>query len=199
MIKTQAVVSGCGVLAVLLAASHASGAPAPTACGPATASVNDLSDRGREQVRNGRFAEAEACFLRAREQQSGTVQWTNLGSLYWDWAKDLHAARKDDESKRRLAQSAAAFEGAFKAKDGPPPAAVHHLLAGDYFNLGQKDKAIAELESCCGGPMRSVPIASARTTCSTSSSASRWPRCPKKRGRSRTNCSRRAAGWSRLT
>ena len=139
-------VSGCGVLAVLLAASGAAGAPAPVTCGPATASVNDLSDRGREQIRSGRFGEAEACFLRAREKSGGSVQWTNLGSMYWDWAKELHVAGKDDESKRRIAQSAAAFEGALKAKDGPPPAAVHHLLAGDYFNLGKKDKAIAELE-----------------------------------------------------
>ena len=135
-----------GLFAVVLAASNVPGASAPEACGPKTTSVKALLDRGIDHAKNGRFAQAEPCFLLAREQSSGSQQWINLGSLYWDWAKELHAAGKNDESKRRLAQSAAAFEGAFQAKDGPPPALVHHLLAGDYFNLDQVDKAIAELE-----------------------------------------------------
>jgi tetratricopeptide (TPR) repeat protein len=136
---------GC-LIALVLAASTAPATSAPLTCGPRTTVVKDLQDRGIDHARHGRFAEAEPCFLLAREQASGVQQWTNLGSLYTDWGKALLAAGKDAEAKPRIEQSAAAFEAAFKAPGGPPPAQAHYLLAGDYYTLGQRDKAIAQLE-----------------------------------------------------
>jgi len=136
---------GC-LLALVLAASTAPAASPPLTCGPRTTVVKDLQDRGIGHATHGRFAEAEPCFLLAREQVSGVQQWTNLGSLYTDWAKALFAAGKESEAQRRTEQSAAAFEEAFKAPGGPPIAQAHYLLAGDYYELGKRDKAIAQLE-----------------------------------------------------
>src|SRR4051794_41071076 len=148
MIKRTVVVRGCCVIVAVLAATTASGASAspPLTCGPRTTVVKALADRGIDHAKNGRFAKAEPCFLLARDLKSSAQQWTNLGSLYLDWAQELTALAKNDEAKRRLEQSAAAFEGAFKAPDGPPPARTHHLLAGVYFNIGKKAQAVPQLE-----------------------------------------------------
>lgn len=115
-------------------------------CDGSTDSLVVLTDRGIAHAKQGRFAEAEQCLRPVSERSDGSLQWMNLGSTYLDWATALIGEGKADEAKRRLGQSTDAFEAAFRAPDGPPPAELHRMLAGNYYHLGHHGKAVAQLE-----------------------------------------------------
>lgn len=115
-------------------------------CDGSTDSLVVLTDRGIAHAKQGRFAEAEQCLRPVSDRSDGSVQWMNLGSTYLDWATALIGEGKPDEAKRRLEQSTDAFEAALRAPDGPPPAELHRLLAGNYYNLEHHGKAVAQLE-----------------------------------------------------